>query len=457
MRARGGELKLCFGLVALAISGCDLQPTPCVDANTCCAAWSRLVGGSCVARRWSSSTTLSDGSQPRIAVGQNGSVAVAWLDGARHVRVAREDGGYEDATPGGPAAFDPVIGVSRIGTPTVLWQSLADDGTSSIRHGVWQDGWQWPEQPLSVGTEAAEPTLAIGVLDEVLASWVQWTGVTWGVAVASIRYRGIDGPAHVNDVLSPPINFANYPVVAANPRGQASITWFQDTTDRLMTFVSQRPANSLYFSRPTPEEVVSPLGAPVDRPLIAIDHDGRLAVAWRQENGAGAHAVYLSSQDERGWHTPSSLEDTFSHPVDLVHNVQLAFTQGGDLYVVWQQNAEGVKTVHVAHRDPDGRWIASGRDPVQLSAPGMDAFDPSLAAGANGVVVSWTELVGEASRIVTRRSHTAVRGDESARWGTPTILSRGELGVASQVAMGGNDRVAVVWIQDGAVTVATID
>jgi hypothetical protein len=438
---------------ASLMCGCGLTPEP-LPADGC-GPWSRVTEIGCQPRRWSPATELAPlVSQPVVAIGDDGEVVSAWLD--EDQRLAVMVGGDLFSGPPGSALW-PQIAVARSGGPVVVWEDHPPDGSSVIRHGYFQRQWQWPE-PLSVGNTAVEPTISPASPGETLVTWVQWTGETWGVATASL-HEGIvrTKPAHLYDVISPTQNFANYPVVAANEAGEAVVTWFQATNDRLMTFVSSRAVGSAFFSRPSPDEVVSPLGAPVDRPQIAIDAAGRVAAVWRQETGSGQQALYMATREGDRWQKAESLSDYFSLPVDVVYQAEVAFAATGDLFVVWQQDDDGDKGVFVAHRAADGTWIAPGDRPVRLSREGVSGFDPSLAAGGHGVVVTWTERDGDTFSVVARRSHVDLMGDEAMRWGTRAVLSSSDRAAASEVAMGGADRVACVWLDNGALWLAAID
>jgi hypothetical protein len=227
-----------------------------------------------------------------------------------------------------------------------------------------------------------------------------------------------------------------------------------------VTFVSERVAGSAFFSHPVRSDAVSPLHADVDNPVVALSPAGELAVAWRQELGDGTYAILMATRDEAGnWQKPATLEERVTMPAEVVYRVDVAFAETGDMYLVWQERVGDDRGVFVMHREPDGHWVTPIGSPFRLSSPEVTAFDPVLAAGHRGAVVSWTEHEGDDQRVVARRTSVDLEGEEGERWGSTTRLS--ELDAAaggSHLALGGDeDRVACVWTEGGRGRLATID
>ncbi len=461
-----------LGAVALAAfvaAGCELVSEPACPGRgaACCAAWSRLEGDACVARRWSTPRELAPaGLGPRVVAGDDGTLGVVWLsaDGPLSVSIVPpgEEGQPAVRRPyGSVQAIEAELAVRDARSAAVIWRERTDE--TEVRHGeLVGSTWWWSEAPLNVGATAAEPTI-VADRDAYLLVWNQWTGENWGIATATAAEgRLTRRPAHVFDVLSPLWNFSNTPRARRGADGAAVITWFQATTDMLATFVSERQPGSVFFSHPGLDDFVSPRGADVDNPRLDMLPNGDVALAWRQEHPVGRYALQLATREGGLWSAPRALEEALTPAVELVHNVQIAFAKTGDLFIVWQQDDGGDKAVFVAHRRADGHWVAPGSAPFRLSAEGVRAYDPALAAGEHGVLASWTERPegGDApSRVVARRGSVAPESaDESVAWGSPTVLSETDAAGASQVAIGGpGDRAACVWIEGGRVMFAVIE
>ena len=173
-------------------------------------------------------------------------------------------------------------------------------------------------------------------------------------------------------------------------------------------------------------------------------------------------AIFFASRDASGaWTTPETLSDSLGNPAEVVFNNHIAFAESGDLYLVWQERILEDKAVYVMHQAPDGTWVTPLRQPYRLSLPSVEAFDPWLAAGREGVIVTWSERddADDPHRVVARRSSTKLTGDEAARWGSVTRLSAPDVqSGGSRVAIGGDqDRAAAVWIEDNRAVLATIE
>ncbi|MFT3773223.1 MAG: hypothetical protein QM820_48205 [Minicystis sp.] len=300
-----------------------------------------------------------------------------------------------------------------------------------------------------------EPRLATNRAGEWIMAWNQWRSTPhYGVAVAH-RDRA-DAPwvmpASADDVLSMEIFFSNAPVIALNDAGQALITWYQSLGGPLRAFVSERSGPGALFSRATEDSILSPDGAPVDsdpfapvKPAIAAD--GSAAAAWPQENGKGATLVYLATRDAAGtWTKPRDLDDAFSIPSGYARGVQVAFGPGGDLYVVWYQDAGDGNAVYAARRHPDGTWAEDGRHPMRLSSTGATGIFPRIAVGPGGsAVVVWSErAAGGPQRVAARRT-----GPADQPWGAVEVLSpeTGDDAVYPVVAVGPDDRTIAAWAQ----------
>jgi hypothetical protein len=245
--------------------------------------------------------------------------------------------------------------------------------------------------------------------------------------------------------------FSNAPQIAVNGRGDAVVTWYQSTGGPLLARASERFGEDGSFSRPGPDDVLSPPGAPVDshpiaNPIPAVGPSGEVAVVWTQENGAGSIPVYLATRSPEGaWQKPASLADSFSPPAGIARCAQPAFGPGGELYVVWYQDQGDGDRVYAARRSPSGAWIEAGTSPAMLSTAGAVGLTPALAVGPGGAaLVAWTEKSGDRFRLAVRRTGAG------EAWGPIEILSAdsgGDVTTPAAVVAGPSDRALVAWAQ----------
>lgn len=455
--------RLALAVLAFAAAGCELSPMP-----GACAAWEQAdAAGACAARAWTlpgAGDALGDpwAQTVMVAIDGRGRGLVGFAStpglelleetapGTWHLRLT-------GTAVGGSVPSDLAAGAD--GAAVFAWTVITgSDQTVFLSERDAAGTWKEPERladAVSFPTTAYQPRLATNRAGEWILAWNQWRSTPhFGVAVAqrSSSSAPWSMPADADDVLSLPIFFSNAPVIALNDAGQAIITWYQSLGGPLRAFVSQRPGPGAPFTRVTADDILSVDGAPVDSDPIAavksaIAPDGRAAAAWAQENGQGDTLVYLATRDAAGtWTRPRDLDDAFSLPHGYARGVQVAFGPGGDLYVVWYQDAGAGNAVYAARRRADGTWSEGGQSPVRLSSEGAVGLFPRLAIGpGGGVVVVWSERAGAGPlRVAARRT-----GPATEPWGAVEVLSppTGDDAVQPAVAVGPGDRALAAWAQ----------
>ena len=458
-----------FCLLGLGALGCGE-----VEVEVACGAWFVAEpGGVCRARAWTypaPGQTLGGPGARRVAasIDGRGRFVLAWdqpgvMPASDPIVVAEEaeDGAVtlhmpSVALPG--FAAQPTIVAGEAGDAVVAWWQ---SGNGSFGHvyrseravdGTWMDPASESDR-VSFGEKANEPHLAASHSGEFLHVWNQWyDGAHYGIAIARRPSPGQpwQGPSSESDVVSPPSFFSNAPQVVVNDRGDALTSWYQSPGTDLMTFASERWGTNGTFSRPGVEDFLSAEGAPVDsddvaNPKPAIAEDGRAVVVWTQETGKGGLVVYLASRDASGvWTRPADLDDSLSRPEGKCRDVHAAFDSRGFLYVIWSEDVGAGELVKLALRSPDGTWVHPGNQPLVISTEGAtQAITPAIAVGRDGgVIVAWSEQVGETFRVAARRG-------SAAGFGLIEVLSpAGGHAFTPSVAVGGSgDRAVVGWIQ----------
>lgn len=473
-----------FALIALLSSsalGCGLEPLQltCEAAGTCDCPPSRVAPGVCCPA-WSVATRDGECSlrpfvlpAPEDAMGEpaarnvkvivdgNGrGLAAYWSasDAGSRVGVFEEtaEHAWSERAPDAMLkgnGTSPELAAGANGGAVVVW---ADDSFvfSSERSsaGDWRDPAGMIDA-LSFWPKSYQPRV-VERSGEWLLVWNQWMSTGYGVSVAtrSSLKEAWKRPENADDVISPHLLFSNAPFPAMGPGGEALISWHQSVGGPLMAFASGRPSAEEPFARLEKGDYLSPPGAPIDSHGIANSKpafapSGAAAIAWTQENGAGATPVFLAVRDPGGsFRAPRDLADSFSRPVGVARCVQLAFGPNGDLYVIWYQDEGEGDTMFAARRRPDGTWAEDGRHPVRLSSGGTVAAAPALAVGPEGGVIAvWSEGSNKSPfRVAARRT-----GGAAEPWGAIEILSpsTGEDAADPAVGIGPGDRAMVGWTQ----------
>jgi hypothetical protein len=406
-----------------------------------------------------------------------GRVTVAWTEGfynAAGLVVARE-------TEAGWSLSSPTVGelglhrAARLAVHedarVLAWERELGKQTIEVRVGRDDERWTLPPGggTFSFASMSYQPEVLASHDGELVVVWNQLTDADahFGVCVAT-RSPGeleFERPTSVQDVLSPHVFFANNPEMARNDRGDMVITWYQSLGGKLRVLVSERFGIDGRFTLADEDAPLSPPEGDVENPEPAVSEDGRAAVLWRQVRPDQEMTASLAERTSDGVWTPQvDIDQAFSHPADFVFNTRIHYTRSGDLYGVWEQRNGDDWAVMAVHRNANGEWLASGREPMRLSR-GNQAIDPVLRVGRDGTVVAiWRERVLGEWRIVGRRTAVDALGtSEQERWDSPNELSlAGHDAAAPRLAIGqagrfGGDRVVAAWLQNGQVFLATID
>jgi hypothetical protein len=460
-------------LLALATGGCEAVSLD--DAE--CPAWTRLAGDRCVLRAWILPTPHDALGEPgardvQVALGSGGDALVAWSwtasTGEGPVVLAEPVGegwSLTETQAGEGSGLEPAVAVSPEGRALLAWKQQRTHGAIHVATRDPDGTWQQSPASLSWSETAYEPRVAFAPDGEAFVLWNQWTGAHFGVAMA---VRPADrpedpfmAPAGAEELLSPPINYANAPRLALGERGDALVAWYQAPEDDLMVYVSERRGPGGAFTRPDAQGFVSPTGGPVDshaqqNPWPALHPSGAAAVAWTQQRAEGDLPVYLATRDPDGtWHRPASLDDPLSHPGAYARCPQLAFAPDGTLVITWFET-RGDDTAVLT-------WAGRTRDDptplLRLSTPGRDAVQPTLAIGPDsGAIVAWAEGEGDTWQVVARRHQP-----DTHAWLPAEPLSDPFVGLAPapQLALAPDGgRVLAAWAQggvlDGRVLVAVL-
>ena len=170
-------------------------------------------------------------SQPAVAIGPDGTVAVGWhrrfgVDFFPQVRTRPPGGGFGQtqslSTPGQPAS-DPRLAVGPDGTVTAVWSR--SDGPYDIAETRSQPpGGQFgPTIDLSQsGASAEQPVISAGLDGSEVVVWSRFDGVADRVESRTRLPGGAFGPTQI---ISPEGQPSSFSEVAVGPDGRATAVW----------------------------------------------------------------------------------------------------------------------------------------------------------------------------------------------------------------------------------------
>jgi hypothetical protein len=255
-------------------------------------------------------TTTDNADPAQLASAADGSVYAAWtvwsdrlpngrsvpveLRVARHAPGSTGFAGSVTAAPTGAGA--PAIAAGEDGTVALVWSRI-DNGIEKIEAAFRDPGTGTWSEPVQVGV-GFWPSVAIAPDGEVLVAWTRPAGddstdasIANGIAVAS-RAPGTATFGAPSDLFTG--GDARDAQAAFGPDGAATVVWdsrfspYPDAVEQVA--VATRAAGTHAFGS---AEALSPPGASVDSPRLAVGADGTRAVAWNDSN-LGSSIVALA-------------------------------------------------------------------------------------------------------------------------------------------------------------------
>lgn len=180
------------------------------------------------------------------------------------------------------------------------------------------------------------------------------------------------------------------------------MVWRQDG------FQENEEAGSIFYSRwngktwSTDNRFISPPGDNKFRgarnPAVAVGVDRTPHVVWSaNSNNAdfrGRRVVYAHF-DGASWSAPLVISTSSNQNEVSADNPDVAINPvNGQVYAVWNQLSNGIKSVYLSQLQPNGQWI----EPILLSEASTQSIKPIVTVGTDGWVrVAWQ--VEDTSRV----------------------------------------------------------
>lgn len=303
--------------------------------------------------RWGAPFTISGTTgfsmAPRVAVGADGTMAVAWV--------------YQD-----PALSQQQMRVAVKAPSSSIWT------TTTLAQGP-------------IGGVAVTGFVPVGVDDNgnVTAAWTLWNGTRHVVQSATIVKGGAWSPP---TTLSGPTTDGLYLSLAVNGRGDAAVAYTISpytsySTSTYAEYVFRRGPSGAWTPPVTVSETLSSSVGYITNPLVALDGSGAATVVYF------GYGVEATRQLPGGtWTTPQSVL-VAPNSVSSYGSTDLALDQSGNAIVAASIFDATVNvdrsSVWVARGDAAGAWGAQQRltDP---SVP-VDAYASRVAVSPDGTLM----------------------------------------------------------------------
>jgi hypothetical protein len=203
------------------------------------------------------------------------------------------------------------------------------------------------------------------------------------------------------------------PQVAVDSNGNSLMVWTRSDGTNIRIQAKFRAADGT--SRPT--ETISQAGRDASGPQVAFDPSGNATAVWTQVDGSNGR-IHAASRPAGG---SFGGDQTISPGGRDATAPQIAIDSTGKAAAVWYRFDGAVDRVQAAVRPVNGSFGT-----VQtLSAPGVEAFEPSIATGANAdanAAAVWTGTDGMFLRVQSSRRRD-VPGFPRPKGATPARVS----------------------------------
>lgn len=183
---------------------------------------------------------------------------------------------------------------------------------------------------------------------------------------------------------------------------------------------------------------------------------GRAAVAWKQELGANASAVFVSERDEADrWRDPESATDAFSFAPRAFEPFLTTSAQGETilLFNQWIERTPGIYGLEVATRKRGAEWARPASPDALLSPDAFYVNAPKAATSPAGdVLVTWYQAK-TGDHLMAWYSERHGEGGTFSRAQRDETLSPsgadvgGQGGGSPKPALGPRGEGAAAWIQ----------
>lgn len=233
-----------------------------------------------------------DAHWPAVAIDAGGNALVAWQghDGtffrvrARTRSAGGSLGPMQTLSPAGEAGWSPRIAMEPTGRAIVTWYRLDTDSNYRVQMRERDAAGTWSAvQTISeLGVSAQNPQIAL--MPNGAAMFV-WTRGGTNILVQA-RKRSVNGQLGNVQTLSEPGQNALGARLAVDGSGTTIFTWYRsDGTDLRVQARTRSSTGTL-----SAVQTLSPAGADSSYPNVAVDPNGNAIVVWERFNGTTGYA-----------------------------------------------------------------------------------------------------------------------------------------------------------------------
>jgi hypothetical protein len=234
----------------------------------------------------------------------------------------------------------------------------------------------------------------------------------------------------------------NRPATATDSAGNIWVVWDQTTgTGDTDIYVGQLEADAGAFGPSV--AIVSDPNSQGD-PVIAIDSNDVIYVAWQGDDASGMWDIFVStSADGTSWSSPVKVNSGDPNNESNQTSPAIAIDQASPnkIYVVWQDERDGNKDVWLATSTDDG----SSWTETQITNDPQDQSEPVVVIDANDVAyIAWTDWRDE---LTTGTDIYGAASDEGP-WDNVPLVTTVSNQSSPVGALSSDGVVHLLWVDD---------
>ncbi|MDH4466682.1 MAG: sialidase family protein [Bacteriovoracaceae bacterium] len=383
--------------------------------------------------------------------GSNNQIFYSYFDGTSW---DHPSGLSDNISPDGQYAYYPQTDINSDGKMVITWQQF--DGSSSQIFYSYFDGSSWVH-PSSLsdnisadGQNANGPQMAMNSDGKIVISWQQFDGTDY-----QIYYSYFDGsnwhhPSSLSDNISNDGQYSYSPQVAINDDGKIIITWYQSDGTNYQIFYSYYDGTS--WDHPSGlSDNISPDGQEAISPQVVMNNDGKILITWYQNDGSNFQ-IFYSYFNGTSWDHPSSLSDNISPDGQESYSPKVAINNDGKIVIAWLQN-DGTNDQLFYSYFNGTIWV----NPVDLndniSPDGQYSLYHQVAINNNGlIVITWEQSDGSNTQFFmsyfdgTSWHHPSSLSDNISPDGQEVNLND-DIGRYAKISMNDSNEIIITWAQ----------
>jgi hypothetical protein len=393
---------------------------------------------------WSStmaiSTPMTDATSPSVVIDVNGNATAIWLEsGIVKASSLPFDGSW--STPVSLSSSlntsnDPRLGIDSNGNVTALWVENTLIKSASL---TFEGGWSGSTTLSGVGADS--PALAVDSNGHAVAVWTRS-----GFIESSTRISGIWSFVAVLSLTG-----SSNPTVAISDFGTAMAAWHATSagSDVIVTDTLTISTNTWGVKKN-----VFPASAAYSNnyPKIAMDSNGNASIAWFRynfQNNAYQNVQVLTSTlpvTSSSWASETAFPEVgIRNPADLT--IKLNYDGSGNLLAVWTNSFDGESfIIESARKLLAGSWSLPVQPQVStIYSFGIDvAIDTGIALLTN---MAWDDI----STLFITSQKTDTKNPALHAWTATTTFSSGNENGYPKCALstlGSNLNAVAVWVNN---------